>query len=124
MDARGILRLLEKTQGLAETAEQLGMRHAETIAREPRLSDEGKRTLTRLYAQHSQRLALLYCQLGLQACDALQSEAEDDAARGQIELFRASFSSVQERATALLQQTESHPRSESHSRTESHPRSE
>jgi hypothetical protein len=111
MDARGIRRLLEKTQGLAETAEQLGIRYGESIDREPRLSDAGKASLILLYAAHAQRLTLLYCQLGLQVCDALDGEAEDDAARGQLAMFRANFSSVQEKAVGLVQQAESRARS-------------
>ncbi|MCL4394340.1 MAG: hypothetical protein M1482_05970 [Chloroflexi bacterium] len=97
---------------MAETADQLGSRYAESIAREPRLSDAGKQNLTRLFAEHSQRLALLYCELGLRACDTLEQEAEDDGARGQIELFRANFSTVKDRAAALLQQSDTHPGTE------------
>ena len=45
MDARGVQRLLEKILGMAETADHVGMRHAETMQREPRLSDAAKAKL-------------------------------------------------------------------------------
>jgi hypothetical protein len=99
MDARGAQRLLEKIQGLAETAEQIGSRYVETMQREPRLSDAAKAKLTRLYVEHARRLTDVYAALGLEICDAVKDEAEDDQARGQLELFRANFETLRQRAT-------------------------
>jgi hypothetical protein len=102
MDARGMQRLLEKTQALAESTEHVGLRNAETMQREPRLSDLAKSGLAPLYREHAFRLTRLYCKLGLALCETLQPEAEDDAARGQLDLFRANFASLDERAAQSL----------------------
>ncbi len=101
MDARGVQRLLEKIQGLAETSEHVGTRYSETMQREPRLSDTAKAQLARLYAEHAQRLTSVYAALGLGICDAVKDEVEDDQARGHLELFRANFESMKNRATRL-----------------------
>jgi hypothetical protein len=101
LDARGIVRLLEKIQGLAESAEHVGTRNAETIARESRLSDAAKTRLVELHRAHAQRVMQAYALLGLDVCDALQSETDDDAARGQLELFRANLTRLRERAERL-----------------------
>ena len=98
MDARGAQRLLEKIQGLAETAEHIGTRYVETMQREPRLSNATKAKLARLYAEHARRLTDVYVALGLDICDALKGEVEDDQARGQLELFRANFETLRRRA--------------------------
>ncbi len=102
MDARGVQRLLEKTQGLAESAEHVGMRNIETMQREPRLSDTAKARLAPLYAEHAQRQLNSYAMLGLEICRAVQDELEDDQARGLLDLFRANFESMRERAAASL----------------------
>ncbi len=98
MDARGAQRLLEKIQGMAETAEHVRARSVEMMQREPRLSDAAKARLAPLYAEHARRLAELYAALGLEICAVVQNEVEDDQARGQLDLFRANFKSMRERA--------------------------
>lgn len=102
MDARGVQRLLEKTHALAESAEHVGQRNAETMQREPRLSDAAKSDLAPLYREHALRLTRLYCRLGLAICETLQGEAEDDAARGQLDLFRANLTSMDDRVSQSL----------------------
>jgi hypothetical protein len=105
MDARGVQRLLEKIQGLAETADHVARRYVEAAQREPRLSDAAKANLARRYAEHARRLTDVYTALGLDLCDTVKDEAEDDQARGQLELFRANFQALRRRAN--LQQDES-----------------
>ena len=102
MDARGVQHLLEKILGMAETADHVGMRNAETMQREPRLSDAAKAKLAPLYAEHAQRIAQLYAVLGLEICNVVQGELEDDPARAQLDLFRANLTSMNERAAAAL----------------------
>ncbi len=102
LDARAVQRLLEKIQGMTETAEHVGMRSAEGIQREARLSDAAKAKLVPLYREHALRIMLLYARLGLAICDTAQNEMEDDVARGQLDLFRANFTSMAERAKESL----------------------
>lgn len=102
MDARGVVRLLEKIQGMAETADHVALRYAETMEREPRLSDAAKTKLAPLYAEHGQRVMKLYAALGLEICSSVRDELEDDQARAQLELFRANFDALNQRAVASL----------------------
>ena len=102
MDARGTQRLLDKIQGMAETAEHVGARNIEMMQREPRLSDATKARLAPLYAEHAQRQVRLYTALGLEICRIVQDELEDAPARGQLDLFRARLASMNERAAAAL----------------------
>jgi uncharacterized NAD(P)/FAD-binding protein YdhS len=102
MDARGVQRTLEKIRGMAESAEHVGDRMAESIDHESRLSDNAKQELKPLYREHSLRLMLLYAQLGARICEAISEEAEDDTARGLVELFRANFASMRDRAEDAL----------------------
>jgi hypothetical protein len=104
MDARGVQRLLEKIQGLAETADHVGMRNAENLQREPRLSDDAKGKLVPLYSEHAQRQAKSYALLGLAICDIVQPELEDDQARALLELFRANLTLLNERSAAALRE--------------------
>ena len=102
MDARGVQRLLEKTLGLAETADHVGSRNVEMMQREPRLSEAAKAKLAPLYAEHAQRLVKLYAALGLGICDVVQEELEDEPARAALESFRASLQALDERADSAL----------------------
>jgi hypothetical protein len=102
MDARGVQRIFEKIQGMAETAEHVGARNAEMMQREPRLSDAAKAKLAPMYAEHALRLMKLYAALGLEICNVVQEEVEDDQARAQLELFRANLGSMNERAVLAL----------------------
>lgn len=102
MDTRSVQRMFEKIQGMAETAEHVGARNAEMMQREPRLSDAAKTKLAPLYAEHAQRIAQLYAVLGLEICNVVQEELEDDPARAQLELFRANLGALNERAAAAL----------------------
>jgi hypothetical protein len=102
MDARGVQRLLEKIQGMAETADHVGMRNAEMLQREPRLSDAAKGLLAPLYAEHAHRQAKSYALLGLEICDIVQAELEDEQARALLELFRANLAALNESASTAL----------------------
>ena len=102
MDARGVQRLLEKIQGMAETADHVGTRNAEMLQREPRLSQVAKESLLPLYAEHAQRQARSYALLGLEICNVVQAELEDDQGRALLELFRANLAGMNERAAAAL----------------------
>ena len=104
MDARGVQRLLEKIQGMAETADHVGMRNAEMLQREPRLSDAAKARLVPLYAEHAHRQAQSYALLGLEICKAVQAELEDEQAHALLELFRTNLTSMNERASAALRE--------------------
>jgi hypothetical protein len=106
MDARAVQRLLEKIQGMAETAEHVGARSVEMMQREPRLSDAAKARLTPLYADHARRLMQVYSTLGLDICAVVEDEMDDALARGQLDLFRANFRSMHERAALTPGQTE------------------
>ncbi len=106
MDARAVQRLLEKIQGMAETADHVGARSVEMMQREPRLSDAAKARLAPLYAEHAGRLTELYVTLGLEICTVVEDEMDDAPARGQLDLFRASFRSMHERAASIPGQTE------------------
>ncbi|MBI4790225.1 MAG: hypothetical protein HY782_24590 [Chloroflexi bacterium] len=102
MDARTVQRLLEKLQALAESAEHLGAKSVEGMQREPRLSDDAKRRLTPLYREHALRLMLLYSQLGSAICDTVRDEAENNTARGILDLFHGNFAAMAERAREKL----------------------
>ena len=102
MDVRSTQRMLEKIQGLAETAEHVGARTWEMAQREPRLSDAAKARLEPLYRTHALRLMHLYCELGLQICATIENEMDDEMARGQLDLFRANFTAMKARAEKEL----------------------
>jgi hypothetical protein len=102
MDARVVQRLLEKIQGMAETAETVGMRTIEGMQREPHLSDTAKQTLTPLFREHALRLMWSYSQLGATVCETIRSEAEDNTARGLIDLFHANFAAMASRSQDML----------------------
>lgn len=102
MDARTVQRLLEKIQGMAETAEPVGTRSTETMQREPRLSDAVKTQLAPLYREHALRLMLLYAKYGEAICDTIRPEADDNTARGIVDLFHANFSAMAVRAQESL----------------------
>ncbi len=104
MDARGVQRLLEKLQGLAESAEHLGIRNIEMLEHETGLSEDAKHQLAMLHREQSLRLLYLYSSLGEQACDVLRDEATDNTARGLIDLFHANFAVLKGRARDLLSQ--------------------
>ena len=104
MDARGVQRLLEKIQGMAETADHVGMRNTDMLQREPRLSDGAKGLLAPLYAENAHRQARSYALLGLEICKVVQAELEDDQARALLELFRANLASMNERASTALRE--------------------
>ncbi len=102
MDARTVQRLLEKIQGMAETAEPVGARSAEAMQREPRLSEAAKKQLAPLYREHALRLMLLYADYGAAICDTIRPEADDDTARGIVDLFHGNFSAMADRARENL----------------------
>ena len=102
MDTRTVQRLLEKIQGLAETAEHLGAKTTETMQREPHLSEQAKNQLTPFYREHALRLMLQYSKLGSAICDTIRSEAENDTARGIVDLFHGNFAAMAERAQEKL----------------------
>ncbi len=102
MDARTVQRLLEKIQGMAETAEPVGARGSEAMQREPRLSDAAKSKLAPLYREQALRLMLLYADYGALICDTIRPEADDDTARGIVDLFHANFSAMADRAREKL----------------------
>ncbi len=102
MDARGVQRLLERIYGLADTAEHVGSKYVETMQREPRLRDETKATLVALYREHALRVQQLHSSLGLAICDAVQSDMDDDAARGQLDLMRANLQTLKDAARENL----------------------
>lgn len=104
MDARGVQRMLEKLQGLAESAEHLGIRNIEMVEREPGISNAAKQQLILLYREQSLRLMHLYSSLGEQVCDVLRSEAADNTARGLVDLFHANFTTLRARSQDLLNQ--------------------
>ena len=106
MDGRAVQRLLEKIQGMAETAEHVGARSGEMMQREPHLSDAAKARLAPLYAAHARRLTELYVALGLEICAVVEDEMDDAPARGQLDLFRANFRSMHERVALIPGQTE------------------
>lgn len=98
MDARGVQRLLERIQGLADTSEHVGAKYIEMTQREPRLSDDTKSKIAPLYREHALRLVQLHSALGLAICDAIQNEIDDENARGQLDLMRANFQSFSDKA--------------------------
>jgi hypothetical protein len=104
LDARGLQRFLEKIEGMAETADHVGARNTEMLQRERRLSDNAKALLAPLYLEHAHRQAISYALLGLEICDVVQSEMEDDQARALLEVFRANLASTNERAAAALRE--------------------
>lgn len=104
MDARGVQRLLEKIQGMAETAGHVSVRYTEMAQREPRLSGGAKALLASLYSEHAHRQARSYALLGLEICAVVKSELDDDQALALLELFRANLASMNEQASAALRE--------------------
>ncbi len=102
MDARGVQRLLDRIQGLAETVEHVGYKYVETMQREPHLSDVSKAKLERLYREHALRAIQLHSTLGLAICDTIQNELDDDNARGQLDLMRANLRTLHDNARESL----------------------
>lgn len=102
MDARGVQRLLERIQGLADTVEHVGSKYIETMQHEPRLSDDAKSKIAPLYREHALRLIQLHSTLGLAICDALKNEMDDENAAGQLDLMRANFQTFRDNAQASL----------------------
>ncbi len=102
MDARGVMRLLERIQGLADTAEHVGSMYVETMQREPRLSDAAKAKLAPLYREHALRLIQLHSSLGLAICDVIENEIDDDNARAQLDLMCANLRTFRDDARTSL----------------------
>ncbi len=102
MDARGVQRLLEKIQGMAETAGHVSVRSTEMLQREPRLSDDAKAQIASLYLEHAHRQAKSFALLGLEICGVIRPELDDEQAHATLELFRANLVSINERASAAL----------------------
>ncbi len=102
MDVRGVKRLLERIEGLADTAEHVGSKYIETMQHEPRLSDDARTKIAPLYREHALRVIQLHSALGLAICDAIQSEMDDENATGQLDLMRANFQSFRDNAQASL----------------------
>ncbi|MBI3538257.1 MAG: hypothetical protein HY070_11965 [Chloroflexi bacterium] len=107
MDARGVQRLLEKIQGLADSAEHVSTRYIEMAAREPRVSSAAKEKLALLYREHAARLMQLYCALGLEIAKIIENEMDDALARGQLDLFRANLATLNERAEQIARESPS-----------------
>ncbi len=103
MDTRGVKRLLERIEGIADTAEHVGSKYIETMQHEPRLSSAAQERLALLYREHALRVMQLYSALGLSICDAVQRELDDDDARGQLDLMRTNFQAFNDRAREGLE---------------------
>lgn len=102
MDARGVDRILEKTFGLADTAESAGAKTIEGIARDARVSGDAKRQLIPLFRRESLQRTLTYARLGLAVCGVLEPEMEDETARARLEFYRAGFETIRMRARTAL----------------------
>jgi hypothetical protein len=102
MDARAVQRLLEKIQGMAENAEPVGTRTIETLQREASLSDATRQHLCALHREHALRIMLMYAQLGEHVCDTIRAEADDNTARGLLDLFHANFAAMAARSQDSL----------------------
>jgi hypothetical protein len=103
MDARGAKRLLERIEGIADTAEHVGSKYVETMQHEPSLSPATQERLTLLYREHALRVMQLYSSLGLSICDAIERELDDENSRGQVDLMRANFRTFNDRARLGLE---------------------
>lgn len=104
MDVRGIDRVLEKTFGMADTAQSAGAKTIETIVRDARISDRAKRQLIPLFRQEAANRTLTYANLGLAVCQVLESETDDRDARARLEFYRAGFRTIQARAQTASQE--------------------
>ena len=102
MDARGVQRLLDKTFGMAETAMTVGGKTAEVALRDARLPDEIKAKLIPLYGEEALRRTLNYAGLGLALCRAVEGSLDDDAARNQLEFYRARLQLIYRDAQAAF----------------------
>ncbi len=103
MDARGVQKLLDKTFGLADTAMSVGGKTAVVALRDARLSESVKQKLIPLYGEEAVRRTLNYAGLGLALCRAIEDEMDDDAARQQLEAYRAQFRAIYETAHEVFQ---------------------
>lgn len=104
MDVRGIDRMLEKTFGMADTAQSAGAKTIETIARDARISDRAKRQLIPLFRQEAANRTLTYANLGLAVCQVLELEMDDEVAHARLEFYRAGFQTIRARAQTDLQE--------------------
>lgn len=104
MDVRGIDRMLEKTFGMADTAQSAGAKTIETIVRDARISDRAKRQLIPLFRQDAANRTLTYANLGLAVCQVLESEMDDPDARARLEFYRVGFQTLRARAQTDLQE--------------------
>ena len=102
MDTRAVQRALEKIREMADAAEQVGERSVEAMLREPQLSEAGKYRLSPLYREHALRMVILYSELGANICEVIRAEAEDDPARGLVDLFHANFAAMRDRSQDSL----------------------
>lgn len=98
MDARGVQRLLDKTWLMADSAMMVGAKTTEVALRDTRLSEPVKAKLIPLYGEETLRRAMNYAGLGLALCRAVRDEMDDDAARAQLESYRAQLQAVYESA--------------------------
>jgi len=98
MDARGVQRLLDKTYGMADTALTAGAKSTEVMLRDTRLTDGVKARLIPLYGEEALRRTMNYAGLGVAICRAIGNEMDDDAARSQLELYRARFEMIYDSA--------------------------
>lgn len=103
MNARAIDRLLEKTYGMADTARSAAAKTTLAALRDARLPDALKARLVALYGEESLRRTLNYAGLGLAICRAIEPEAEDEAAREQLEFYRSHFREIYTGARANLE---------------------
>ena len=101
MDERSVQRLLEKVHGLAETATTVGAKTAETMLREPHLSDRVKQQLSLLYREEALRRTMLSAALGLAICRILERELDDASARDRLEFYRPRFQALHENAQVI-----------------------
>lgn len=110
MDARGVNKLLEKTFGMAETAMTVGGKTTEVALRDARLPEAVKQKLIPLYGEEALRRTLNYAGLGLALCRAVEDELDDDAARSQLEFYRARLRVIYGQARAAFEKdfAESH----------------
>lgn len=104
MDARGVQRLLDKTFGMADTAMFVGAKTTDVALRDARLSDAVKQLLIPLYGEEALRRTLNYAGLGLALVRAIENEMDDDAARQQLEFYRARFREIYVRARQTFEQ--------------------
>ncbi len=103
MDARGVQRLLEKTFQMADSAMMVGGKTAEVALRDARLAEAVKLKLIPLYGEEALRRTMNYAGLGLALCRAIENEMEDDAARAQLEFYRARLDAIYHEARGAFE---------------------